>query len=84
MKDFQVIYRFAIGYGANLRYIGLRRTYLVTASNAAEAYQIAQDYNRASFGTGLYKGWIMTVKRYKGGKQRRTFTDLRELQTTEV
>jgi hypothetical protein len=84
MKDFQVIYRFAVGYGANLRYTGLRRTYLVTASSAAQAYKIAQDYTCQSYGTGLYKGWMVAVKHYNGTKQTRTFIDLREIQTKEV
>jgi len=79
MKDYKITYRFAVGYGANLRYIGMRRTYIVSAPDAETAKTIVSAYTGTTFGTGLHRGWIRTVSLYKGGKLTRTATDLRPL-----
>jgi hypothetical protein len=81
MKAFKVTYRYAVGYGANLRYIGLRRDFIVNAETKEEALDIVAFYNFRTFGTGLYRGWIRAITTYKGGKTTRTTQDFRHLQT---
>ena len=81
MKAFKVTYRYAVGYGANLRYIGIRRDFIVNAESKSEAHAIVSANNTQTFGTGLYKGWILSITVYKGGKTTRTTSDLRHLQT---
>lgn len=81
MKAFKVTYRYAIGYGANLRYIGLRRSFIVNASSKEDASDIVASFNFRTFGTGLHRGWIRIITAYKGGKLTRTSQDLRNLQT---
>ena len=83
MKDYKVIFRYAVGYGANFRFIGLKRSFIVSAENKdtaptrmAEKLIDSAEY-RPSFYFGLNRGWIMTVKPYTGQKITKTTIDLR-------
>ena len=86
MKAFKIEYRFAYGYGANLRYIPNRRqAFIVSAESKQEAESILKiciptlDYR-----AGLRAGWIKSIRGYREGKQSERTIDLRHCQAKRI
>jgi hypothetical protein len=86
MKAFKIEYRFAYGYGANLRYVPNRRqAFIVNAESKEEAESILKicipsiDYR-----AGLRAGWIKTITGYRDAKQSERTFDLSHIQSARI
>ena len=79
-RPYIVSFRYATGYGANLRFTGRRRGYIVSASEKNDALQIVDNYCGEWFPNGLQRGWIRSARMYNGAKITRNVTDLRTIQ----
>jgi len=86
MKAFKIEYRFAYGYGANLRYVPNRRqAFIVNAESKEKAESILKicipsiDYR-----AGLRAGWIKTISGYRDAKQSEKTIDLRHCQSARI
>jgi hypothetical protein len=86
VKAYKIEYRFATGYGANLRYVpGRRQAFIVNAESKDQAESILRACIPVeNYRAGLYKGWIKSIKLYRDGRQTDRTIDFRYVQSVRV